>query len=123
MSTQTGTLVVGLQRVGSWRCLYGIVIILHVVILLISDLLNIVNSQSFQVTLPPSINDDTKLLNFHLLSMRRIKCREVRVEYRDAHLEVTILSGFCLILGKACILQIVFTFPSNCTCHTLMSIT
>ena len=82
MSTQTGTLVVGLQRVGSWRCLDGIIITLHGIIFLISDLLNIVNSQSFQVTLPPSINDDTQLLNFHLLSMRRIKCREVRVEYR-----------------------------------------
>ena len=72
--TQTGpTLVVGLQRVRSGRCLYGIVIILHGIKLLIRDLLNIVNSQSFQVTLPPSINDDTQLLNFYLLSMRRIE--------------------------------------------------
>ena len=68
---QTGpTLIVGLQRVGSGRCLDGIEIILHGIILLISDLLNIVNSQSFQVTLPPSINDDTQLLNFYLLSMK-----------------------------------------------------
>ena len=52
----------------------------------------------------------------------RIKSREV-VECKDAHLEVTIPSGFCLILGEACILQIVFTFCSNCTCHTLMGIT
>ena len=69
--THTGpTLVVGLQRVGSGRCLYGIVIILHGIELLIRDLLNVVNSQPFQVTLPPSINDDTQLLNFYLLSMK-----------------------------------------------------